>query len=125
MSWYQAPAVEQHDEANVAIFRLTGDWTRDLPLDVRRAAVEALAAKFANHLVLDLADARFIDSWGEETICDALGRAAEQGKRGALLIDKARYAEYEGVKHALERRKLDVASFDDRATAIAAVQRAP
>ena len=40
MSWYEPPAVERIIEGDVEVWHLSGEWPRDLPLDVRRCATD-------------------------------------------------------------------------------------
>jgi ABC-type transporter Mla MlaB component len=123
MNWFKQPQVEQKEEGGVAVWRLLGDWTRDLPLEVRRVAVDALKAE-ATLMVLDLLDVNFIDSWGEEAVCDVIQRVRNEGGNVVWTRDPARSSEYEGVQRALERRRLEAESFMDAATAIAALKSA-
>jgi anti-anti-sigma regulatory factor len=121
MDYFKQPVVERRDNDDVTVWRLVGDWTRDLPLDVRRAAADALKGE-ATRLVLDLGDVSFLDSWGEETVCAALQRVREGGGVVAWRRDAARPSEYAGMARALERRQLHIPGFTDLAAAIAAVK---
>ncbi len=125
MIWYEEPGVERVEAASVEVWRLVGDWTRDLPLAVRRGAVADLSREVREALVVDLSDVKFIDSWGEEAICDALLRVREEGRRVVWTWDASRRSEYDGVRRSLERRGLSVASYNDRGAAIAAVRHEP
>lgn len=121
MSYFEPPNVDRRDDEGVAVWRLVGDWTRDLPVDVRHQATSALRDQ-VQRLVLDLRDLKFIDSWGEETVCDVLQRVGEEGGAVAWTRDAARPAEFAGVQRALERRQLAIDSFTDLAAAITAVK---
>ncbi len=118
MSWYEQPAVARTDADGVAVWRLTGDWTRDLPLEVRRDAT-ALLKDVPRRLVLVLRDVKFIDSWGEETLCDAMQRILDDGGFVVWTFDAVRRAEFQGIVVALERRKVVVKALADDAAAIA------
>jgi hypothetical protein len=122
MTWYDAPTLERQSEGGVEVWKLRGDWTRDLPLDVRHRLRAELNIVLPERVVLDLGDIKFIDSWGEETICDLMQRARDEAIPVAWTRDASRPSEYEGLKHALQRRKIDIQSFENRPTAIATVK---
>lgn len=122
MSWFQKPEVERTTDNGIAVWQLLGDWTRDLPLNLRHQASAALTKDVPSILVLDLSDVKFIDSWGEETICDLLQSVLDADGRVAWTKDPSRSSEYEGLKHALERRSLAIEGLPSRAAAVAAVQ---
>jgi hypothetical protein len=124
MTWYQEPEVRRTTEDGVNLWKLSGDWTRDLPLDVRRRASAELKVDLPEKLILDLADVKFIDSWGEETICDLFQQILDIARHVVWVWDPSRPSEYEGLKHALERRRLEVAGFSDGAEALHAAKSA-
>ena len=122
MSWYARPKVEHQEHDGVAVWRLVGDWTRDLPLDERRDARAALNSEPIAPTVLDLSDLAFLDSWGEETIGDVLLHFHEQHGSAAWVFDTSRSAFYEGIRRALHRRGFSAAAFPDRDAAVASVK---
>jgi len=122
MTWYDSPGIERTAEGSVQVLRLLGDWTRDLPLELKRRASLLLSEDIRGPLVLDLTDLKFLDSWGEESIADLLQRVSDTGDPLAWVCDKVRSASYEGVRQALVRRQLAVAEFPSRTEAVASLK---
>lgn len=122
MTWYDSPDIERTAEGSVQVLRLLGDWTRDLPLEVKRHARSLLSNDIRGPLVLDLTDMKFLDSWGEESIADLLQRLRDTGEGLAWVCDKVRSASYEGVRQALVRRQLVVHEFPSRTEAVASLK---
>jgi hypothetical protein len=120
MTYFKEPGVEVRQQGEIVVWRLRGDWTRDLPNDRRRAAID-LVKSSPDQLVLDLSDVNFIDSWGEEAVCDVIQRVVEAGGRIVWVRDKTRRGEYDGVLRALQRRRLPVSGHDDLEAAYAAM----
>lgn len=112
MSWYDEPKLTDRKEGAATVWTLSGDWTRDLPAHVKEDAVKLLAREVTTPLVLDLTNVAFIDSWAEELIADAAQNVRDLGYEVALVVDATRGATLDGVRHVLERRELDVASFE-------------
>jgi len=121
MSSYVEPRVDEHMHGSVVEWSLSGDWTRDLPMDVRWSASSRLAQHMEAALVLNLTDVRFIDSWAEELLADAIQAVRDRGYRVALVIDGTRRADFEGVTHVVERRGLAVGCFDQVPNALASI----
>jgi len=122
MTHYTSPTVEQKSDQGVAVWRLLGDWSRDLPLELRHGVVANLLGEVQEALVLDLRDVRFIDSWGEEVLCDAIQRQTEEGKRVCWTLDATRTARFHGVIRALERRHVEALHYPNTIEAMAAVR---
>jgi hypothetical protein len=125
MNWYSPPKVERQRHDGIAIWRLEGDWTRDLPLDVRRSAKDALSPDPIAPQILDLSDLAFLDSWGEETIGDVLLLVHETEGRTAWVFDNSRFASYEGIRRANQRRGLVTSEFATLQAAILFVKSEP
>ncbi len=121
MNHYEAPRVENINESGVAIWCLRGDWTRDLPLDVRRDAAEKLDIAVTGPLLVDLQNVSFMDSWGEEVICSALVRVRGEGHKAVWVYDPTRRTYCEGVERAFARRKMPAESHTTLASAMAAL----
>lgn len=122
MTWYHQPTVASHTEGQILILRITGDWTRDLPTQVKRAAAEALQHMSVTSLIIDLTDISFIDSWGEERFCDLLQWAQDNGGFLNLVEDPSRTADYEGLAITMERRELRTNIFTELTQALAAAR---
>lgn len=125
MNWYSPPKVHPEKEDGIAICRLGGDWTRDLPLDVRHAATDSLRTAPSMPQIVDLSDIAFLDSWGEETIVDILAQVRESRGQVAWIFDNSRSASYEGLRRALQRRHLEAREFPNRQAAISFVTSDP
>jgi len=120
MTSYLPPRVLRESVDSMVIWALSGDWTRDLPTNIRHDALAELA-NLKGRAILDLRDVAFIDSWGEEALADLVQRIRDSGETIRWVRDDTRRADFSGVERAFDRRQLKVDVHPDRDSAYAAM----
>lgn len=105
MTWYTRPSVEiQNDEGTTHVV-LAGDWTQDLPTEIKtelKTTVEGIEGK---SLKVDLGRVTFLDSWGEELLADLFFRFVDDMKRVSWGYRPRPAVEFEGLEITLARRQ--------------------
>jgi hypothetical protein len=120
---YENPRLEKKERNNTPLWVLSGDWTRDLPSDVRMELGTGLeAAELPQRLVVDSSYVAFIDSWGEGKIADLVQRAVAHGEvqwvhdpRGCSdckCSPPQDCSVKEGILWALQCRRIDLPAMD-------------
>ncbi len=108
----QYPRIDESVRGSTKVWTFIGEWTRDRPLIERREVAQLLSRpNTPQKLILDLTNVSFLDSWGEESVCDSIQGVQNGGGLVVWVFDVARVAEYEGLVLALQCRKLTASRY--------------
>ena len=69
------PKVQKYEQDGILVWRLSGDWVRNLPPRTRSAALASLE-ETVEQVVIDISEVGHMDTWGVCLVCDVLEEAS-------------------------------------------------
>jgi anti-anti-sigma regulatory factor len=112
------PSIRKYKQDGILVWRLFGDWVRNLPTDTREAAMAELEEEVQS-IVVDISGVRHMDNWGVCLVGDVL---EEANPKAAWVVRPLQVRISEDLDFDLELRGIHLHRYQNLQAAVQKVK---